>query len=151
MPTLYLEDLTVGREIESARRTVTEADIAAFCGVSGDFNPLHTDDVFVAEHTPFRARIAHGLLVLAISSGLRSEIDDVMLIAYLEESRRFRAPTYAGDTIQVRYRVEAARPSSSRPGQGIVTLAAEVVKHDGEVVQSGTDVILVAARPAEER
>src|SRR3954454_19020571 len=147
---LYLEDLAVGREFVSARRTVTEADIAAFCGVSGDFNPLHTDEVFVAEHTPFRARIAHGLLVLSISSGLRSEMDDVMLIAYLEESRRFRAPTYAGDTIQVRYRVESARPSSSRPGQGIVTLSAEVAKHDGEVVQSGTDVLLVAARPAEE-
>jgi acyl dehydratase len=149
MPPIYLEDLPAGREIASARRTVTEADIAAFCGVSGDFNPLHTDELFIAEHTPFRARIAHGLLVLAISSGLRSELDDLVTIAYLEETRRFRAPTYAGDTIQARYRVEESRASSSRPGQGVVTIGAEVVNQDGVVVQSGTDVLLVAARPAE--
>ncbi len=143
----YLEDIEVGQAWETVRRTVTEADIVNFCGISGDFNALHTDDRFIREETPFRERIAHGLLVLAISSGLRSDADDWHVIAYLEEQRRFVAPVYAGDTISARWRVESVRPSRSRPGTGIVTLAVEVVNQDDVVVQEGTDVLLVGARP----
>lgn len=149
MRRVYLEDIEPGHEFVSARRTVTEADIAAFCGVSGDFNALHTDDLFVARETPFRGRIAHGLLVLAISSGLRSEVDDWVVIAYLEEQRRFVAPTYPGDTVEARFRIDSTRPSRSRPGTGIVTMTVEVVNDRGEVVQAGTDVMLVSARPAD--
>jgi acyl dehydratase len=69
---------------------VTEADVVNFAGVSGDFNPLHTDDVYVAEMTPFRGRIAHGLLVLSISSGLRQETDDWQLIGGWRCSGRVR-------------------------------------------------------------
>jgi acyl dehydratase len=145
---VYLEDIEVGDEAVTARRTLTEADIAAFCGVSGDFNPLHTDDLFIREHTPFRGRIAHGLLVLAISSGLHSEADDWQLIAYLEAQRRFLAPAYPGDTIHARWRVESVRRSRSRPDTGVVTLSVEVVNQDGDIVQAGTDVLLVAARTA---
>ena len=150
MSRIYLEDIAVGQEVVTARRTITEADIMAFCGVSGDFNALHTDELFVREETPFEGRIAHGLLVLAISSGLRSEGDDWHLIAYLEEQRRFVAPTYPGDTIHARWRVESVRRSRSRPDTGIVTIAVEVVNQDGEVVQSGTDVVLVGARTSGE-
>lgn len=146
MGRIYLEDIEVGQEGTSARRTVTEADVMAFCGVSGDFNPLHTDELFIREETPFRGRIAHGLLVLAISSGLRSEADDWLVIAYLEAQRRFLAPTYPGDTIEARWRVESVRRSRSRPETGVVTLSVEVVNQDGEVVQAGTDVLLVGAR-----
>lgn len=146
MGRIYLDDIEVGQEWRSARRTVTEADVMAFCGVSGDFNPLHTDEIFVREETPFRGRIAHGLLVLAIASGLRSEADDWHLIAYLEAQRRFLAPTYPGDTIHARWRVESVRRSRSRPSTGVVTLSVEVVNQDGGVVQTGTDVVLVGAR-----
>jgi acyl dehydratase len=121
----------------------------AFCGVSGDFNPLHTDEVFIREETPFRARIAHGLLVLAMSSGLRSDADDWHVIAYLEAQRRFLAPTYVGDTIQARWRVESVRRSRSRPDAGVVELSVEVVNQDGEVVQAGKDVLLVGAHTPE--
>ena len=147
MGTVYLEDIEPGQELVSARRTITEADIMAFCGVSGDFNALHTDDIFVREQTPFRGRIAHGLLVLAISSGLRSAGDEWQVIAYLEETRKFRAPTYPGDTIRARLRVESARRSRSRPDTGVVTLSVEVTNQDGVVVQEGSDVLLVGARP----
>ena len=150
MGRVYLEDIEVGHEVVTARRTVTEADIMAFCGVSGDFNALHTDEVFIREETPFRGRIAHGLLVLAISSGLKSEWDDWHLVAYLEAQRRFVAPTYPGDTIQARWRVESVRRSRSRPDTGVVTIAVEVVNQDGEVVQAGTDVVLVGARTSGE-
>ena len=147
MDPLYLEDLQVGQEFATARRTLTDADIAAFAGISGDFDPLHMDELFVKEHTPFRGRIAHGLLVLAISSGLQSELDRVQSVAYLEERREFVAPVYPGDTIQARWRIEQVRPSSSRPGTGVVHLSVDVVNQDQEVLQRGTDVWLVVARP----
>ena len=150
MGRIYLEDIEVGQEVTTGRRTISEADIMAFCGVSGDFNPLHTDEIFVREETPFWGRIAHGLLVLSISSGLRSDLDGWHLIAYLEAQRRFLAPTYAGDTIHARCRVESVRRSRSRPETGIVTLSVEVVNHDGEVVQAGTYVVLVGARTSGE-
>src|SRR2546430_803408 len=108
---------------------------------------LHTDESFVREHTPFRGRIAHGLLVLAMASGLRSELDRVQSVAFLEVRREFVAPTYPGDTIHARWTVEEARPSTSRPGTGVVRLRVEVVNQAGEVVQRGTDLWLVAARP----
>ena len=147
MPT-YLEDLAPGAEFRSAGRTVTESDIMAFAGVSGDFNRLHTDEPWVREHTPFEGRIAHGLLVLAISSGLATPgLDDVEIIAYLEETRRFTGPTYPGDTIHVRCRIDDVRPSGSRPTMGVVSLEVEVRNQRDEVVQSGRDVWLVARRP----
>jgi acyl dehydratase len=144
---VYLEDIEVGLELSSARRTVTEADIVAFAGLSGDYNPLHTDEIFAREETPFRGRIAHGLLVLSIADGLRNPFDDWAHLAWLEVQRRFVGPTYPGDTIHAVRRVEDVRPSSSRPGTGVVTVAVEVVKQDGEVVQRGRDVLLVSARP----
>lgn len=146
MATVFLEDIEVGLEMTSARRTVTEADIVAFAGLSGDYNPLHTDEIFAREETPFRGRIAHGLLVLSIADGLRNPFDDWAHLAWLDVQRRFLGPTYPGDTIHVVRRVEEVRQSSSRPGTGVVTVSVEVVKQDGDVVQRGTDVLMVAAR-----
>jgi 3-hydroxybutyryl-CoA dehydratase len=146
MAIVYLEDIDVGLEMISARRTVTEADIVAFAGLSGDYNPLHTDEVFAREETPFRGRIAHGLLVLSIADGLRNPFDDWAHLAWLDVQRRFLGPTYPGDTIHAVRRVEEVRRSASRPGTGVVTVSVRVVKQDGDVVQQGTDVLMVAAR-----
>lgn len=145
---LYLEDLEPGQRFTSVGRTITEADIMAFAGISGDFNRLHTDEPWVRERTPFHGRIAHGLLVLAVSSGMRNPpLDDLEVIAYLEETRRFTAPTYPGDTLTVEAVVEEVRSSASRPDTGILRMDVSVVNQDGVVVQKGTDVILVGRRP----
>lgn len=144
---MYLEDLDHGTTYRSAGRTVTEADIVAFAGISGDFNALHTDEAWVREHTSFNGRIAHGMLVLSITQGLRTPIvSDLRILAFLEVSRRFVAPTYPGDTVHAQWTVEESRFSASRPGTGVLRLAVEVVNQDGTVVQRGTDVYLVAAR-----
>lgn len=144
----YLEDLESGQEFVSGGRTMTEADIVAFAGISGDFSPLHTDEQWVRDNTPFDGRIAHGLLVLSASSGLRTPgLDDLEVIAYLEEARSFVAPTYPGDTIRARWTVRELRRSTSRPTMGVVTVDVEVFKQDETVVQRGHDVWLVAARP----
>ena len=150
MASIYLEDIEVGLEIATNRRTVTEADIVAFAGLSGDYNPLHTDEVFAQTETPFRGRIAHGLLVLSIADGLRNPFDDWAHLAWLDVQRSFVGPTYPGDTIHAVRRVEEVRRSSSRPDTGVVTVSIEVVKQDGEVVQKGRDVLLVAARSGTE-
>lgn len=147
---IYFDDIEAGHEVSTARRTVTDADILWFCGISGDFNPLHTDIEFIREHTPFRDRIAHGHLVLSITGGLRSELDNWRIVAYLDCQRRFLKPVYAGDTIHGVYTVTEARPSSSRPGTGVVVCDVQTVNQAGEVVHQGTDVLLLGARPTGE-
>jgi acyl dehydratase len=141
----FLEDIAVGQTFESEAHVVTAEEIERFCELSGDFNPLHTDDD-AARAAGFRERIAHGLLVLSITSGMPTEADDWALNAYLEESRRFVGPVYPGDAIRTVTRVTEMRRSRSNPSRGVVTSAVEVVNQDGEVVQTGTDVVMVAAR-----
>ena len=143
--TTYLEDLTEGLKIETERRVVTAADIDAFVELSGDRNPLHTDDEY-ARAAGFAGRIVHGLLALSIESGLSSEADDWAMGAYLEESRRFVEPVLPGDEIHSVSEVTGLRRSTSKPDRGIVTLHVETRNQRGEVVLEGTDVIMVGAR-----
>ena len=143
--TTYLEDLTEGLKIETERRVISAADIDAFVELSGDRNPLHTDDDY-ARSVGFAGRIAHGLLVLSLESGLSSEADDWAMGTYLEESRRFVEPVLAGDEIHSVSEVTAVRRSSSKPDRGIVTLRVETRNQRDEVVLEGIDVLMVGAR-----
>ncbi len=145
---MYLEDIVVGSSFETARRTVTEADIVAFAGVSGDFNPLHVDEIFAREQTPFGGRIAHGPLVLSMSYGLASVRDRWRVLALAECRRCFRAPVYPGDTVWAEFEILETRASRSRAGVGFVTLGVRVSSDRSEVVQDGRDVMMVAARAA---
>lgn len=146
MTAIYFEDVNVGDRIVTARRTITEADIMAFAGVSGDFNPLHTDEVFVRENTEFDGRIAHGVLGIAVTTGLSSEYDHWQVVAFLECNRKFTGPIYPQDTVHAEYEVTEARASRSKPGTNVVVLSVQLTKQTGEVVQTGTDVVLVASR-----
>jgi 3-hydroxybutyryl-CoA dehydratase len=147
---IYFEDLEPGQQMQSAGRTITDADILAFAGVSGDFNELHTNEEWVKANTPFTGRIAHGLLILSIASGLRNAVlDQLFVIAYVNVERKFTGPTYVGDTITARWTVGDMRESGSRPEAGIVRLDCEVTKSDGTVVQHGPDVCLIGRRPQE--
>ncbi len=143
--TTYLEELAAGQKVETARRVVSAADIDAFCELSGDRNPLHTDDEY-ARAAGFAGRIAHGLLVLSIASGLGSEEDDWAISAYLEESRRFVEPVLPGDEIHSVSEITEVRRSRSKPDRGIVTMRVETRNQRGEVVLDGADVVLVGAR-----
>jgi 3-hydroxybutyryl-CoA dehydratase len=143
--TTYLEDVSAGLRIDSERRVVTAADIDAFVELSGDRNPLHTDDAY-ARDAGFAGRIAHGLLVLSIESGLASEADDWAIGTYLEETRRFVEPVLPGDEIHSVSEVTEVRRSRSKPDRGIVTLRVETRNQRDEVVLDGTDVIMVGAR-----
>jgi acyl dehydratase len=142
----YFEDIQVGDEYLSPGRTVTEADIVAFAGLSGDYNVLHTDAEFMRTSI-FGERIAHGLLGLAISSGLgtRAVPRPFATLAFLGLRWRFKGPIKIGDTIRVRIRV-AAKRETSKPDRGIVSMQRTVVNQRDEVVQEGDTEIMVERR-----
>ena len=144
---LYFEDFQVGQRFTTPARTVTEADIVNFAGVSGDFNPIHTDAEF-AKGTPFGERIAHGLLVLAMLTGLRQRTGhfEGTLIAWLEiRSYRFLKPVLIGDTVHGETEILEKR-ETSRPDRGILVQRVRVLNQKGEVVQEGEFVTLVRRR-----
>lgn len=115
--TIYFDDIVVGLEFESAARTIGEADIITFAGLSGDFNALHTDAEFAAT-THFGQRVAHGMLIASISTGLRSDLDDFAMLAFLNTNRSFSKPVFIGDTVRIRYRVNSTEPSTSGASRG---------------------------------
>lgn len=143
---LYLEDVSVGDAFTTVARTITETDIVSFACLSGDFNPLHMDHEW-ARRGPFGRPIAHGLLSLAISSGLPSKLDQLAVLAFLEETRKFTGPVFPGDTIRCVYTVSDVIPSSSKPERGVVKLDVRLDNQRGESVQIGEDVLLVERRP----
>src|SRR5262245_2437650 len=147
MPPLYYEDVEVGSVFHTLRRTITEADLVNFAGVSGDFNPLHMDAEF-AKESLFGQRVAHGILVLGIATGLRQGIGlfDGTLMGLLElRDWRFLAPVFIGDTVRVETEVVDLRPTS-KPDRGVMTQRISVLKQDDTLVQQGELVALLRRR-----
>jgi acyl dehydratase len=147
MPPLYFEDIEVGFRFETPSRTVTEADLVAFTGISGDFNPLHTDAVYAAKSI-YGERIAHGALVLSVATGLRQRVGlfDGTLMGLLEiRSWRFLAPVLIGDTIHIVNEVTELRPTS-KPDRGVMVHRVEVVKQDETIAAQGELVLLLRRR-----
>jgi acyl dehydratase len=144
---LYFEDVDVGFRFETPRRTVTEADLVAFSGISGDFNPLHTDKVFAAESI-YGERVAHGALVLSLATGLRQRtgLFDGTLMGLLEiRSWRFAAPVRIGDTIRVVNEITELR-ETSKADRGIMVQRVDVLNQDDAVVESGELVMMLRRR-----
>jgi acyl dehydratase len=145
-PGVFFEDLAVGQEFTSPGRTVTEADIVIFAGLSGDYNVLHTD----AEHMKasiFGERIAHGLLGLSIEQGLASRGEPAAAHGVLSGLKwKFKGPIKIGDTVHARSRIAAMKdgPDASR---GLVTVDRQLVNQHGEIVQEGETEHVVERRP----
>ena len=146
---LYWEEWEVGAEFESPARTVTEADIVAFAGLSGDYNPLHVNEEY-CKTTIFGGRIAHGPLVYAIAAGLLFQLHlyDDTLIAFLGfENLKFTKPVKPGDTIRARIKVLEKR-ASSNADRGVMKRQLQVLNQRGEVVQEGIQAFLLKRKPA---
>ena len=124
----YYESFEIGETRETAGRTVTEADIVNYAGVSGDFHPLHLDETF-AQETDFGERIAHGLLVLSIAAALESP-DNEHSFMYGFEGMRFVAPTFMGETISVE--TELTDKTERSEEHGLITKKFEVTNQDGD-------------------
>jgi acyl dehydratase len=146
-PRRWFEEIEVGEESESPGRTVTEADIVIFAGLSGDYNILHTDAEFMKSST-FGERIAHGLLGLAIQSGLftRAGVPYATLGAGTLRWK-FKGPIKIGDTIRVRAKV-SAKKETDHPDRGIVSVERQILNQRDEVVQEGETDLVVERRPA---
>jgi len=138
----YFSEFEVGQVFESGGRTVTEADVVGFAGLSGDYNPLHVDAVFAAK-TPFKRRIAHGMLVASISTGLGQTLGifEGTTLALVSQTFDYKAPVFFGDTVHLRLTAQTCTPSK-KGGRGIVVFRSEVVKQDGETAVDGSWTVL---------
>jgi len=145
---MYFEEFKVGLRIISAGRTVTEADIALFAGLSGDFNQIHVDAEY-SKNSPFGARVAHGLLGLSIASGLlvQTGFMEGTVMAFREVNEwKFIKPIYIGDTIHVEAEVKETK-AIPRIGGGSINIVLDVKNQQGETVMKGSWTALIAARP----
>ncbi|MEM2336486.1 MAG: MaoC/PaaZ C-terminal domain-containing protein [Candidatus Bathyarchaeia archaeon] len=140
-----LGSIKVGERVISPGRTITEADIVMFAGISGDWTELHTNAEYM-KNSPFGQRIAHGMLTLSVASGLALRAmrgARLEVLAFLGmDSVRFTAPVFIGDTIRVESEVIEARPSKSRPGAGILKFR-HVVKNQRDEVVAAYDTALM--------
>ncbi|PSP36366.1 monoamine oxidase [Halobacteriales archaeon QH_10_70_21] len=121
-------------------RTITEADVTNFAGVSGDFNHLHTDEERMSESV-FGERIAHGMLVVSAATGLlwqdrTPEARDAVVAFYGIDDLRFRQPTHIGDTIRVETEVLETRAKEEGMGNGTVRNAVEIKNQRDQTVVS---------------
>ena len=146
---MYFEEFTVGMEHVTCGRTITEADVMSFAGLSGDFTELHTNEEY-ARKGPFGRRIAHGLLTLSISSGLTVRmnlITDTVVAFYGIDRLRFVKPVFLGDTITVKKTVFDTVSKSSV--MGVVTFDTTVVNQHGETVLVYRDKLAIKLKPKE--
>ena len=145
---MYFEEFEIGQEITTPSRTITEADIVNFAGISGDYNALHTDEVFAAA-TPFERRIAHGMLILSVATGLaaRHGFIEGTTLAFREVTWKFSAPVFIGDTIHMKAKVKELKPMP-RLGGGLVILSASMVNQEGKTIQRGEWQVLMKSKAA---
>lgn len=146
---LFFEEFKIGQRVVSSGRTVTETDIVNFAGLSGDYNLIHTDKEY-SQTGPFGQRVAHGLLGLAIASGLsvRTGIMEGTVIAFREIGEwKFMKPIFIGDTIHVEMEVIETKEMQRLKG-GAVVIQVEVVNQRAETVMKGTWRVLVASKSA---
>ncbi len=146
----HFEDLAIGDSLLTHRRTVSEADIVAFGGISGDYFYMHFDEI-AAKESPFGKRIAHGYFVLSAAAGLFvSPAPGPVLANYGLDTLRFVKPVGIGDTIRARLtckrKIDRNRKDANGVGQGVVAWDVEVSNQDGELVASYDILTLVAKR-----
>ena len=146
----HFEEFEAGQRYETPRRTVIEADISQFAGLTADFNPLHMDDVFAAQ-SDFGGRITHGPMIVGMAFGLVSRIDliDGTVLGLLDIGWSFKAPVRPGDTIGVIVRVIGKR-MTKKPDRGVVELELDVINQRGDIVQVGRAKVMIRRKNAQE-
>lgn len=143
-------DLHVGLAFRSPGRTITDADLVGFAGLTGDFSELHTSEVY-GKASQFGRRVAHGMLGLAYAHGLMwartGELRETAIAFLGIDEWKFVGPIYIGDTIFVNYVLSELRDSKSRPTQAIAVFDVSVVDQNERVVQRGKKALLVSKVP----
>ena len=146
---LYFEEFEIGQTVTSPGRTITETDVVTFAGLSGDYNQLHTDAEF-AKGTMFGRRVAHGLLVLSVATGMAAQLGFIegTVLAFRELTWKFSRPVFMGDTVHMEAKVTELKPVP-RLGGGSVILQVAVINQDGDTVARGVWNALIASKPVE--
>ena len=144
---LFFEEFELGQQVATAGRTVTEADVVSFAALSGDYNQIHTDAEF-ARSTAFGQRVAHGLLVLAIATGLIAQTGALegTALAFRELTWKFIKPVFLNDTVHVLAEVSGLK-ALPRAAAGMVSLQVRVINQGDQVVARGEWQALMALKP----
>ena len=142
----FFEDYQLDEITTSRTRTITEADIVNFAGLSGDFHELHMSEEF-AKRGPFGRRIAHGALIFSISTGLMIQMGDAdnIIAFYGVDKLRFTHPTFIGDTIHVTKKVIALEPKGDE--RGVVAFETTVLNQHDQPVVVYQDRVLLRRKP----
>jgi acyl dehydratase len=146
----WFEDFDVGDRFDSPSKTLTDAHFMFFSGMTGDTHPIHYDDEY-AKGTRFGRRLAHGLLLTSMTAFGASTLSPIIehsIVAFLEQTTRFLAPAFVGDTIKPRHEVvELERKRSA----GLLTLRVTLTNQRGETILDGHHKYLIAYRPPDRR
>ena len=137
----FFEDFAVGETRETLGRTITEADIVAHAGQTGDFFPHHMDEEW-CKTQPFKKRIAHGTLIFTIAVGLTAGAINEVAMTYGYERLRFIKPVFIGDTIKVTVTI-SNKKDHKKPNFGLVTELVEVFNQHNELVMLCEHILLV--------
>lgn len=143
----YFDELSVGDEFMTAAWTVTEGHIGTFAGVSGDFNPLHTDEDWCKKNTPFGGRIAHGMLIASMATGQANQLGifEGTSLAVLGIELKFTAPVRPGDTVRTRLKVSELK-ESSKGGKGVANFEVTVLDQEDKAVLESKWAVLLKCR-----
>ncbi len=144
---LYFEEFEMGATMLTRGRTVTEADIVQFAGLTGDYNPMHTDAEY-CKGSFMGQRVAHGMLTLSYAVGQAYQLGilERTVLGFRGLDMKFSAPVYIGDTIRAQLKV-TEKKEARRLGGGVVTLEMRILKQDDTVVQKGAMILLMASQP----
>ena len=143
----WFEDFAVGERFESPSKTLTDAHFMFFAGMTGDAHPLHYDDEY-AKKTRFGRRLAHGLLLAsltAVGASTLAPIIEASIVAFVEQTTRFKGPAFIGDTLKPRHEVVALERKRSA---GLLTLRVTLTNQHEDVVLEGEHRYLIAYHPA---
>jgi len=144
--TKYLEDFQVGDTFHIPAKTLTDAHFVCFAELTGDQHPIHYVDAY-AKTTRFGKRVAHGLLLTALTAVGASTLSSMLegsMVAFVEQSARFLKPVFIGDTITPELEVSEVLPKTD---VGLLRLTTRVKNQRGETVLEGMHAYLIKKRP----
>lgn len=146
----YFEDIEIDKPLVTRGRTITESDIVQFAGLTGDYNPMHTNAEYMKTH-PMGQRVAHGMLTLSYAVGQLYQLGfmERTVLAFRGLEMKFSLPVVIGDTIHVQLTVKEKK-EMKRLGGGNVIAEVKIINQAGKTVQSGTMELLLASKPAGE-
>lgn len=144
---LYFEEFEIGATMRTRGRTITEADLVQFAGLTGDYNPMHTDAEY-SKNSFMGQRVAHGMLTISYAVGQAYQLGilERTVLGFRGLEMKFSTPVYIGDTIHAELKV-TEKKEAARLGGGVVTLEIKIKKQDDSIAQKGTLTLLMASQP----